>query len=192
MNIISYYYKTVQAYLSHVRFYNHLSMEARQALIQHNYNTVGSLNSIYIVRETDAVTNSSYAIGCSNIYGCENFSIFKDFISKLEKNGTLIKVMLIIAAFAGNCSIVSLARTESMEIMTTTVNLVQIQSTLVTMFWKYLVYQYGFSGAVKCFDSLIKYILNIMRWTEAYNNTNHSHMLDSVVDDTTRLLIRHS
>ncbi|CAF3374498.1 unnamed protein product [Rotaria sp. Silwood1] len=99
--------------------------------------------------------------------------------------------MLLITAFSENCSIVSLDYTESMVTMTSTRSLVRIQNILVTMLWKYLIYQYGFLGAVKCFNSFIKYVLNIIRWTATNSSTQHSDMVDTIVENTTRLLTMH-
>ncbi len=56
------------------------------------------------------------------------------------------------------------------------------------MFWKYLNYQYGFLGAVKCFNSLIKFILNIIRWSNDRPSAQHIDMVDTIIENTERSL----
>ncbi|CAF3328351.1 unnamed protein product [Rotaria socialis] len=189
LDIVGSYYSTIQSFLSNVPYYSDLSFDARRALIKHNSETVGSFHSVFIVRESNALNHESYIVGCSNIYGTENFDILRKFMSILDKNGTLVKAMLLIISFAGNCSKVVLDHSESMGIMSNTISSVRIQNILITMFWKYLIYQYGFLGAVKCFDSFIRYVLNIILWTETNDSVQHSDMLDTIIENTTRLLI---
>ncbi|CAF0915168.1 unnamed protein product [Rotaria sp. Silwood1] len=191
LDIIGYYYSAMISFLERVPYFHDLPIGARQALIQHNSITLGAYNSLLIVREANGLDYSSYIVGCQNLWGYENYILSKKFISTLEQNGTLVKIMLLITAFSENCSIVSLDYTESMVTMTSTRSLVRIQNILVTMLWKYLIYQYGFLGAVKCFNSFIKYVLNIIRWTAANPSTQHSDMVDTIVENTTRLLTMH-
>ncbi|CAF2799522.1 unnamed protein product [Rotaria sp. Silwood2] len=189
LDIIGYFYSTMQSFLERVPYFCDLSTDARRTLIQHNSCTVGTYNSLIVVRAANGFDYSSYIVGCQTLYGYENYLLSKKFTSTLEPNETFVKIMLLIAAFSENCSIVSLDYTESMATMTSTMSLVRIQNILVTMLWKYLTYQYGFLGAVKCFNSFIKYVLNIIRWTTTNPSTQHSDMVDTLVENATRLLI---
>jgi hypothetical protein len=188
LDIIGYYYSTMQSFLDRVGYFHDLPIDARRALIQHNSDTAGTYNSIFIVREANAVDNPDYLIGCCNIYGQENFNEFHKFLSKLEQNGTLVKIMLLIIAFSGNCSIVAPNHAETIDTISSTMPLIRIQNVLVTMLWKYLNYQYGFSGAVKCFNTFISFILNILRWTAERPVVQHWDMVDTIVENSARSL----
>lgn len=93
--------------------------------------------------------------------------------------------MLLILCFSGNCSVVF---PEHHAPVANIVELVHVQHVLVTMFWKYLNYQYGFFGAVKCLNSLVKFILNIIRWSSERTSTQHAEMVDTIIENTARSL----
>jgi hypothetical protein len=141
-----------------------------------------------MVRETNALDSPFFRAGCCNIYGQENFNETIRFISKLEQNGILFKIMLLIIAFSANSSIVVPDYSENMPTIEGTMSVNRIQNILVTMFWKYLNYQYGFLGAVKCFGSFIKFILNILRWTNEKFTPQHWDMVDIIIENTSRAL----
>jgi len=189
LDIIGFFYTTTQSFIKRIPFFNDLSIDARRAVIQHNSNTTGTFNSIFISRETNAMDSSSFVVGCCDLYGQENHDEYKKFLSKLEQNGIIFKIMLLILAFSGNCSIVALDTTENLETTASAKSLVHVQNILVTMLWKYLNYQYGFLGAIKCFNSFIKYILNILRWTEERSIVQHRDMVDTIVENTSRSLV---
>jgi hypothetical protein len=159
LDIIGFHYSTILAFFDRMAFFRDLPADSRRALVQRNSDTTGSYNSIFIVRESNALDNSAFAVGSSNVYGYENFLELKKFLSQLEHNGVLIKIMFSIIAFSGNCSIVIPDSKENLETISNTISFVNIQNVLVTMLWKYLNYQYGFGGAVRCFNSFIKFIL---------------------------------
>ncbi|CAF0961525.1 unnamed protein product [Rotaria sordida] len=191
LDIVEYYYSTIQSFLERVPYFHDLSIDARRALIQHNSFTLGTYNSLLLIRETNAFDYSSYNFGCQNLYGYENCLMTKKFITTLEQNRTLVKIMLLITAFSENCSIVSLDYSQSMTTMTSTISLFHTQNILVSMLWKYLNYQYGFLGAAKCFHSFIQYVLNLIRWTARNPSTQHSDMVDTLIENTTRSLTMH-
>jgi hypothetical protein len=157
-------------------------------VIQHNSDTTGTYNSIFIVRETNAMDSEAYTVGCCNLYGEENYNEFQKFLPQLEQNGTLVKVMLLIIAFSGNSSIVVPDYTENLSTIASTISLIHIENLLVTMLWKYLNYQYGFLGAVKYWNAFIKFILNILRWTAERPVVQHWDMVDTIVENTARAL----
>lgn len=188
LDIIGFFYSTVQSFLQTTPLFNDLSINARRAVIQHNSDTIGTYNSLYIVRETNATDNPAYAVGCCNLYGPENFTRFKVFLSKLEPNGIIFKIMLLIIGFSGNCSLVMPRYSENLSSIESIRSINCVQNVLVTMLWKYLIYQYGFLGAIKCFNSFIKFILNILRWSAEGPTAQHSDMVDILIETTSRSL----
>jgi hypothetical protein len=148
----------------------------------------GTINSLFIMREVNAFDYLAFHNGCSTIYGYEGMKHFNKLTIQLEKNGTLIKIMLLIVAFSTNCSIVFDDDTENMTSISSLLSIVDIQNVIVTMFWKYLVYQYGFVLAVRWFNSFIKYILDALQILNEQSNVQHNDMVDTVIEETTRLL----
>lgn len=109
----------------------------------------------------------------------------KHLMNQLEPNGVFFKLMLLVLCFSGNCSLVIL---ENPAPVTNIVELVHVQHVLVTMLWKYLNYQYGFAGAVKSFNSLVKFILNLIRWSNDRASAQHIDMVDTMVEKTAQSL----
>jgi hypothetical protein len=188
LDIVGFIYSSTQSFIQRTQLFNDLSVDDRRAIVQRNCEAIGTYNSIYLVRETNALDYSSYSVGCCNLYGQANYVEFKKYLSQLEPNGTFFKLMLLIIAFSANCSIVLPDYMENYSRITSIVSIIQIQNVIVTMFWKYLIYQYGFFGAVKCFNSMIKYILNIIRWSNDRPSSQHIDMVDAIIENTERSL----
>lgn len=188
MDIIGFFYSSIQSFVEGVPHFHSLPLSARRALVQHNFDTTGTLNSIFIVRETSALDNQAYVAGCCALYGYENLAELKKYVSQLEQNGILVKLMLLTTAFAGNCSIVHLHPQENLATISSTISLIRVQNIFVTLLWKYLIYQYGTSGAIRWFNSSIKFILNILRWKEEKYEEKHWNMIDLIVGRTAEAL----
>lgn len=188
LDIVKFFYSSIKSFVESVPFFQDLSVDARRAVVEHNFDTTGTLNSIFLVRETCALDSVAYVTGCSTVYGYDNLAELKKYVSQLEQNGILVKLMLLITAFAANCSIVTLDPRENLATITSAISLIRVQNIFVTMLWKYLIYQYGDLGAVRWFNSSIKYILNILRWTNEKHTPEHWEMVDNVVQHTSRAL----
>ena len=188
LDIVKFFYSSIQSFVERVPYFQDLSLDARRAIVQHNFDTTGTLNSIFLVREASALDSVAYVTGCSTLYGYENLAELKKYVSQLEQNGILVKLMLLITAFAGNCSIVTLDPREDLATISSSICLIRVQNIFVTMLWKYLIYQLGEPGAVRWFNNSIKYILNILRWTDEKHSTEHWEMVDDVVEHTARSL----
>ena len=131
----------------------------------------------------------AFAASCSTIYGNDIFKYFNYFVTRLEPNDIFIKIMLLILAFSTNCSIVNFDYSDNMINKSHGISLLYIQDIFVTMFWKYLNYQYGFVGAVRRFNSLIQYILDLLRSINEKQTIEHEKMIDTIVEETTRSLV---
>lgn len=156
--------------------------------MQHNYETASTLNCVLIIREISALDNITFLTSCDQVYGYDIFKYSTHFVSRLESNGTLIKIMLLTLAFSTNCSITTPDYSENIKIIPNAMAIFNIQNVFVTMLWKYLIYQYGFIGSVRCFNSLIKYILDLLQSINEKKNAQHEKMIDAIVEETTRSL----
>ena len=72
--------------------------------------------------------------------------------------------------------------------MSSSIVLVRVQHVFVTVLWKYLIYLYGLAGAVRWFDSSVRWILDVMRVTDERAKIEHAKMIDTIVEETTRSL----
>ena len=172
------------SYLEQLPHFLDLSLAARRTLLRRNFRTAATLHSMFVVRQTNALDNQAYAIGCSHVYGHENMSEWRRYVSQLEPNDTLVKLMLLIIAFADNASAVRINDDEELVASSSATAHIPVQHTLVTMFWKYLTYQYGDVEAVRRLNSLMQYVLNILQWTEVKCTREHRIMIDGIVQST--------
>ena len=181
-NFIKSLYLTMKPFVERSQFFSDLSRISRLAMIERNLEVAGAFNLIFLIRELNAVDNLGLLIACQSIYGCDGYQYIHRFITQLEQNRSLVKIMLLVLCFSSNCSIVT------MEIRPSSLNanaLVYIQNKLVTLLWKYLLYQYGFCGAVRRLDSMTRLILNILHTGLNSIYKSHSMLMKSLIKETT-------
>lgn len=176
-------------FLGRCPLYHSLPLDVRQTLIKRNFTPIGSFNAFFLAKEINIFENESYSKFIDNIYGYGYSNGVIKASRNLQQNGTLIKVILVIMAFLSNCSIVSVDNSENIQMVINLKMLVEIQDILVTMLWKYLIYQYGFNEAILRFLSLIKSILDLIQRMEKLASVRkHSSMVGKIVEQTTRSL----
>ena len=146
------------------------------------------MNCVFIIREMSALNNMTFLISCDAVYGDDIFQYSTHFVSRLEPNSLLIKILLLILAFSTNCSIVTPNQSNRRTSVSNAMTILEVQNIFVTMFWKYLIYQYGFAASVQRLNSLIKYVLDLLHGIHEKSNVQHGQMIDTIVEQTTRSL----
>ena len=189
--MIGTFYTAIQPLLERSPYFNDLSPSIQQLVIRNNLYGTGALNAMYAAAEAKLFESASHIVNCNEIYGADYILETQRLLGRMESNGTLIKIMLTILAFATNSSVVSYdqsidAINQSSE--RSSLILLRIQDTIITMLWKYLVYQFGFTQAVQRFDHLVKNFLDILERIHANASEQHTRMLDSIVEKTTQAL----
>lgn len=145
---------------------------------------------MFAAYEAKVFDNESHVATCNEIYGGDYVKESYRLLIRMELNGTLIKMMLNILAFSSNCSIVLpehafyLTNTS----VTSSISLIHIQDVLIVTLWKYLVYQYGFIGAVRKLDYLVKNYLDVLNRVNENNSRQHVEMVDVIIDKITHSL----
>ncbi|CAF5007124.1 unnamed protein product [Rotaria sp. Silwood1] len=180
---------TFQSFFERSSYFRNLSTKTRQILIENNSEIAGTLNSILVMREINALNNMTFITSCTTIYGDDVIKKSYHLTTRLESNGIFVKLMILTLAFSTNCSIVIPHYTENRMTSSSALSVFHIECILVTMFWKYLIYHYGFSGAVRCFNHLIKSVLDILYSANEMRNTYHENLVDTLVEETKRSLI---
>ena len=182
-------YSTTQPFVERCSYFHHLSKDARVTLIQHNSATAGAVNCILLMRELDALNNVGFVAASHAIYGPDILLYMHRFVNQLEQNGTLVKMMFLIWAFSSNCSLVVHNQAEDMNTLSSSIELARVQDILVTMLWKYLIYLFGFAGAVQRFSLMVKLVLDILGSSNDKMSGEHSRMIEVLVDETTHSLV---
>jgi hypothetical protein len=180
----------IQPFLERFPQFHNLSKHIRRIIVQNNLNGIGSYNSIFAASESKVLDNEFCLATCYQVYGEDFVKEGQHFMTRMESNGTLIKMMLSILAFSSNCSIVlhdhrfNLTNTST----TNSIILIRIQDIFIVLLWKYLVYQYGFIEAVRRFDHLVKYHLDLLNRINEVNSKQHVDMIDNLIEETTHSL----
>jgi len=188
MDFLKYLYSTFQSFVENTPYYYLLPISTRKELFVHNSETFGMFNSMFVIRETHAMDYTAFRTGADSIYTPNGVDYFNNIISQLDSNSVLVRAMLSILAFSPNSGTVYFDKSIDLNIEFDSILIFNIESIFVTMLWKYLLYQYGLVDAVRWFNHFIKYLVNLIRFVYEQRSSQHTAMLDTVIEDTTRLL----
>jgi hypothetical protein len=174
LNHIGSLFSTIHTFIERCPFYYSL------------LNTVGSFNGFYMAKEMNIFENETYKRIIENVYGNDHSYNVREASQRLQQDGTLIKILLMIITFSSNSTIVARDHIDDIQIIFDPKMLINIENIFVTMLWKYLIYQYGVNEATLRFLSLIKSILDMMqRMHEASNVHKHWTMVGNIVERIT-------
>lgn len=169
--------------------FNALSPQARRTLMLRNVFFTGSVNGCLVARETNAFSNTAFLTISTALYGSDHLTKSARDNERLEKNGSLVKLLLFVLIFSSNCSIVMFNADENSETMSNSIELIRIQDIYATMLWKYLAYLYGYDGAVMRFSLLMQSLMTLYSRTEdALKTLSYTRFADDVVTQTEQVL----
>lgn len=169
-------------------FYS-LPVDIRKHLIKHNLSVVGGFNGFFMAKEMNIFNNEIYSKYIDNIYGNDYSNSIIQAGQRLQQNGTLIKILLMILIFSNNYTIGTKDQYDNIQMAFGTNIINRIQNIFITLLWKYLDYQYGFHEAILILLSLVKSILDFMqRMDEGSKIQKHWTMVENVIEQTTHSL----
>lgn len=189
LNHIGSLFSTIHTFISRCPLFYSLSSKFRQELIKRNLNTIGSFNGFYMGKQMNIFENEIYSKLIDNIYGYNYSNNLIKASQRLQQNGILIKIMLMIIIFSSNSSIISIDYSDNIQIIFNSNILLNIQNIFVTLLWKYLIYQYGYNEAILRYLSLIKSLLDmIQRMDQGLKIQKHWTMVKNIIEQKTNLL----
>ncbi|CAF1151318.1 unnamed protein product [Adineta steineri] len=181
---------TIQTILKRSPYFHSLSLNSRRSLIQNNTYLTTNLNSIFVSSEIDRWNNMNFSMSFNTLLGTDFVTQFSAILKRIDSNSISTKLMLFIIVFSSNCSIVIFNNQQNLKNKSTSIELIQIQNIFVTLLWKYLIYQYGYTDAIRRYCSLIKFVLDILYETEKLTNNEIYHqILNTFIVQTENLLI---
>jgi len=190
LNYISKCVSGIQTLVKRSSHFHSLEINSRRTLIQHNISLTGYLNAFFVGLEVDLWSNMDFRIAYNTLLGSDYFMQLSAVPKRMDPNGTLMKIMLVIIVFSSNYSIVIFNNIQNIKIKSNPINLIHIQDIIVTLLWKYLIYLYGHTEAILRYSSLIKTVLDILYELEELSNTEIFHqILNMIITQTEQLLI---
>lgn len=187
LQLVGSFYSVMQPFLERSPWFGNLPRDIRRMIIHNNLSGTGSLNATFASIDANLFDDELYVNNCEEIYGkdyvTENLRLF----ARMEPNRNLLKILLMTLTFSNSCSVITLEHSSHWMPISTfhSYHLLTIQNVFVTMLWKYLVYQYGSDGAVRCFVRLIKNYLDLLLRMHANHSTQHWQMVDTIAEQTT-------
>ena len=186
LQLIGMFYVAMQPFIERSPWFVNLPYDIRRMIIQNNLSGTGSFNAVLGTDEANLLDDEIYRRNCNEIYGKDYVAANTLFLSRLEPNKNLYKLFLMTLTFSNNCSLINLEHSAHWMPISTfhSYHLLTIQNVFVTMLWKYLVYQYGHHGAIRCFVRLVKNYLDLLLRVHANQSTQHWQMVDTIVEQT--------
>lgn len=190
LQLIGTFYSTMKNFLQRSPYYNTLSAAQHRVIIENNLTGTGTWHFLYAAIQTRLFDHTSHLVTCNEIYGEDFVRQCQFLINRMESNGTLIKIMLMILSYASNSSIVVYDPTFALSSTSPnpSISLFRVQEIFITMMWKYLVYQYGLNEAIRRFNHLVKNYLDILNQIEANPSLQHREMIHTIVKTSTPAL----
>ena len=109
-------------------------------------------------------------------YGHDVFGQVKRIALQLDDDIAINKLLLFILAFSSNCYPVdSHGSTPNDPFWHGTYRLFGSQNVYVETLWRYMIYRYGYYGAAHRFARSIKLMLDLLKISEAAQQTNETH-----------------
>ncbi|UJR36654.1 hypothetical protein I4U23_029371 [Adineta vaga] len=189
LNHIGSLFSTSNTFIECCPLFQSLPSNIRHILIKRNLAAIGSHNGLFVCKEMNVFENEIYSKLIDHIYGNDYSNQIIQASQRLDQNGILIKIMLMIMIFLNNCTIVLDDFSENFHLQIHPEILLCRENSIVTMLWKYLIYQYGFREATLRYACLVKCILDmIQRMGAGLNKRRHWIMVDNIMEQKTRLL----
>jgi len=159
-----------------------LSRDAQRAVTLHNVPFLGGINATLVAREANAYKNTIFMTGSSVLFGNDFMMKCAQDNERFLPNGNLYRLMFFVLMFSSNCSIIIFKDKEDIRTTASSIELIHMQDIYVTTVWKYLIYLYGFNGAVMHFSAIVKNILDFFaRTEEVLKNLSYNILVDKVV-----------
>lgn len=169
-----------------------LSFDLRRKLMKNNLYLTNCLNRLLIHREIDLFTNETFVMSFHSFYGSILFEKCSSFLKKTELNGIFFKVILFVLIFSSNSSIVidDFPIETNIDLNFNLKSILELQDLYITLLWKYLIYQYGYTEAILRYSSLIKTILDMHFVMETMiENDWYCQMIKQINIEVEQLLI---
>ena len=175
----------IHTFIDHCPLFSSLPIDIRKQLIRRNLSVVGGFNGFFLGKEINIYENEVHSKYIDNIYGNGYSQSIIQASQRLQQDGSLIKILLLILMFSTNSSIVAYDPLNDIEMFVDSRKINRIQNTLVTLLWKYMSYRYGSYEVVLRFSSLVKSVLDLMtRMDQGAKVEKHWTMVNTVIKQT--------
>jgi hypothetical protein len=107
LNMIGLIIQSIQPAIECLPNFLQLSMDARRALIKHNFIGVGSTHGWFATHEINEIHDPLFLATCNELYGSDYLTRILSIYNRLEPNLTIVKILMFVLIFSSNFSIVT-------------------------------------------------------------------------------------
>ena len=151
---------TVDPIIKQSPHFQSLSPDARRTSITRNICWLSFIQSVLLSFQVDFLKDPRLTLSLIGTYGLDVFEKAIHIYQGIDQNETIQKLMFFVSTFYSNSSTVTFDSSSYISSTTASIDLVRVQDIYVTVLWKYLLYQYGFAGAVHHVSALMRTMLD--------------------------------
>jgi len=187
LTIMSLFYNSLQSFVSSIPDFKVLTPTEQSSLFQRNMLGLFCIGGMYLMRESGILDKSENEMILLPLYGIEVLQQAKNICRQLNCDPILFKVMLIALAFSSNCYMLhNRGNIDRDSLLLGTFRLLGSQNVYVELMWKYLIHTYDYNIAVQNFSTLIKQLLDTLRFSINLYESNQIHQafIDTTIEQT--------
>ena len=175
----------VESFIISTADFRVLTLTEQRSLFQRNLHALYIFCGNFMFRDGGAFENTKNKWILVPLYGEDNIRRVVRMNMRLGSNSALIKIMCIIIAFSTNCYTVNFDKGMYQDaLLRGSFRLFGSQNMYVEILWKYMLYRYNYMEAALRFADLVKYVLDLIRLSADFCNTNihHKILIDDVIE----------
>ena len=177
LDLMTIIYSSLQTFIECIADFRVLTNNEQRSLFQRNIQGLLAFYSIISFREAGIFNDQTSENTVIPLYGYNNVQRTKHLCRLLDYDLTLAKLMLTTLAFSSNCYMISTEQIESYRdcLLHGTFRLFGSQNAYAELLWRYMLYKYDFSQAVRRFEALIKVSLDALTLSSNIYESNRTH-----------------
>ena len=178
-------YNSLQSFIRSTPDFQVLSRAEQSSLFRRNMLGLLCIGSMYLMRESGIFDKPENELVIYPLYGNEMTQQAKSICQQLTCDPIVLKLMLVALAFSSNSyTIHDGGYTIHDSLLLGTFRLLGSQNVYVEIMWKYLLENYTYQNAVQGFSTLVKQLLETLKFSiQMYeNNSVHQAFIDETIE----------
>ncbi|CAF1495087.1 unnamed protein product [Adineta ricciae] len=177
LDLMTIIHTSLQSFIECIADFRIMTTEEQCSLFQRNMQGLLAFYSILLFREAGIFHNQTSENTLVPLYGYNNVQRTKYLSSLFDYDLTLVKLALTALAFSSNCYMTSIEQMGSYRdcFLYGTFRLFGSQNAYAELLWRYMLYKYEFSQAVRRFDALIKASVDSLTLSSSIYESNRIH-----------------
>ena len=166
LELIGSFYRSLHLFLSSTPDFQILTSAEQRSLFQRNMLGLFSIGTMYMMRESGIFDRPENTQVLVPLYGEVAIEQAKSICQQMNCDPVLVKLLLVALAFSSSCFMLDHRGTSDRDsLLLGTFRLLGSQNMYVELMWKYLLDTYTHSDAVQRFSTLVRQLLETLRFS---------------------------